>query len=151
MGFLRPTFMNQIMRTQIHTNLLLFAATVLAATFLVGCSGPPSESAGKQIVQKQIQEQSKGLIQLVSFRKTNATGGDAAYSMEYEVEIEFLDTVRVFQDPNMNGPFYAEKGTMSASTFMMQQRQKGERVKQSGTITFSKTEKGWRGPDGNIY
>ena len=139
------------MKPQIQTKFLHYATPILLALFLVGCSGPPSESVGKQIVEKQIQEQSKGLIQLVSFRKTNATGGDIVYYMEYEVEIEFQDTVRVFQDPNMNGPFYAERGVMTAMTFMMQQRRKGERVKQSGTLGFSKTEKGWRGPDGNVY
>ena len=126
---------------------------ILVGLFLVGCSGPssPSESVGKQIVERQIQEQSKGLIKLVSFRKTNATGGDAAYQMEYEVEIEFSDDVRVFQDPMMKGPFYAEVGAVQPIHFMMKQRRKGEKTKQTGTLGFEKTEKGWRGTDGNIY
>jgi len=135
----------------LETKLTHYIVPILTALFLAGCSGPPSESVGKQIVEKQIQEQSKGLIKLVSFRKTNATGGDSAYQMEYEVEIEFADDVRVFRDAMMAGPFYAERGVVSPTLFMMQQRRKGEKLKQTGTLGFEKTEKGWRGPDGVVY
>lgn len=135
-----------------QTKLVQLIAPFFIVLFLAGCSGPPSEGVGKQIVEKQIQDQSKGLIKLLSFRKTNSTGNDAAYQVEYEVEIEFADTVLVYQDPGIyEGPFYAERGTLTASKFMFQQRTKGEKVKQTGTLGFVKTEKGWRGQDGNVY
>lgn len=141
-------------RMKPHTLVTKFACFVfpaLAAFLLGGCSGPPSESAGKQIVEKQIQSQSNGLIKLLSFRKTNAIDGGNAYRMEYEVEVEYLDEARVFQDPSLNGPFYAERGRVTSVLFMMEQRKKGENVKLSGSLGFEKTEKGWRGSDGAIY
>ena len=128
-----------------HIALLLFAVA------LAGCSRHPSEIAGKQIVEKQIQEQSKGLIQLATFRKTKGTVGDGIYEMAYEVEIDFLETVLVFENPMIGDPFFAEMGFWRPEKIMMKQRLRGERVKQTGVLKFEKIEKGWKGPDGKVY
>jgi hypothetical protein len=129
-----------------ETQFFRYIVPILATLFLPGCSGPPSESVGKRIVESRIQQDSNGLIKLLGFRKTNATRDDRIYRMEYEAEIEYIDDALDF------GFFHAKKGDPVPSySLYIQNRKKGERVKKSGTLTFEKTEKGWRGPDDKIY
>ena len=136
-----------------QTKIARHITLILVALFLAGCSGPPSESAGKQVVEKQIQDASKGLMKLVSFRKTNATGGGSAYQMEYEVEVEFTEDAVVRTGLLSAGPFFAYRGLDISKdiTGTLLQRRKGEKAKHAGILVFEKTEKGWRGPDGNVY
>jgi hypothetical protein len=139
----------------IQTKIARHITLILVALFLAGCSGPPSESVGKQIVEKEIQDKSKGLMKLVSFRKTNATGGDGFYVMEYEVEVAFTDDATVPTSAFAAGPFFADRGFTKANQLDLPlssiQKRKGETMKRASTLTFKKTEKGWRGPDGNVY
>lgn len=139
----------------LETKLIRYIAPLLTALFLAGCSSQPSESTGQKIIEKRIEAQSKGLIKLVSFRKTNATGNANYYNLEYAIEIEYLDNCLVGSLGGGLGSmpdFTAEPGSrLPASKFYMQQKRKGEREKQSGQLGFEKTEKGWRGPDGDLY
>ena len=91
----------------IETQLGRCIAPLVAALFLAGCSGPPSASVGRQIVQKQVQAESKGLMKLVSFRKTNATGDNTTDRMEYEAEVEFTADATVMKSASISGPFHA--------------------------------------------
>ena len=132
---------------------------ILVTLFLAGCSGPPSERAGRQILEKRIheaQDESKGLIKLVSFRKTNATVHGSDYVMEYEVEIEFTDNVTVYKDMM---PFWASRGSpkelldkrLIVFSSPLIEKRKGEKRTCTGALRFEKTERGWRGEDGNVY
>jgi hypothetical protein len=135
------------------TKLIHYVVPVLTALFLAGCSSQPSQSAGKQIIEKTIQDESKGLIKLLSFRKTNATSRGNYYVMEFEVEIEYLEDcvlegVGPFSRAS-RGLFKAERGS-SLRGLPYQPKKKGKE-RRSGELEFEKTEKGWRGPDGNVY
>ena len=138
----------------IETKLIRYVVPVLAALFLAGCSSQPSESTGQKIIEKRIQAQSRGLIKLLSFRKTNALVSDNLYQMEFEIEIEYLDNCLVGSLGGGFGSlpdFTAEPGSsLPASKFYMQQKRKGEREKQSGQMGFVKTENGWRGTDSEV-
>lgn len=133
-----------------------------------GCSSAPSASDAEKVVENQIHKQTQdlikvgliqqGLIKLVGFEKTNAQKADVmgikVYTIEYQAEIEFLD------DCWWGGPLEGmvfeaipgEPGPFNAFLYMGKKRvRKGQREKVRGEIQFEKTEKGWRGPDGQIY
>jgi len=138
------------MRTAPFTNFAILAVPMLVALFLVGCSGPPSESVGEHIIAKKIQDQSKGLIKLVSFRKTNAVSERNCYAMAYEVEVQFQDDAGFA--PSQINEFYAQRGIITQGVMNpLEQKRKGETMKRTGSLVFLKTEKGWSDEDGNIY
>ena len=137
--------------------------SMLAIILFTGCSGgKPSEGAGKTMLGKHIQDESKGNIKLVNFKKTNGQGDEHSYQMEYEAEIEFLangswlsnsgiagSTAFVFssQQYNNNGGISQLLGEINGANSVQQ----GQRKKVKGVLQFQKTEKGWRGQDGQIY
>ena len=68
--------------------------TIAIAFTLVGCAdSKPSEADARQKLEKQIQEESGGLIKLVSFRKTDGAMPVVMGRNEvsYTAEIEFGD------------------------------------------------------------
>ncbi len=80
--------------------------------------------------------------------------GVKLYALEYEAVIEFLDSCY------WGGPFgetnfatiKGEPGPFNTFMFMGKARaNKGEKKTVKGILQFEKTEKGWRGPDGQIY
>jgi hypothetical protein len=128
---------------------------VCTLLFLVGCSGPPSESKGRAALAQKIEGESKGLIRLVSFQKTDGVEqvvmGMKAYRMKYTAEIEFTDDC-VWGDGGMmgwGGQFVAERpavhatGALSQSTKYFKSGGKEQREQVFGTLTFQKTENGW--------
>jgi hypothetical protein len=68
-----------------------------SALVLTGCSGKPSENDVKKILESEIQSQSKGLIKLTTFQKTNGAmkkvpmTGEKFYEMDFTYEITFTD------------------------------------------------------------
>ncbi|MDO9230284.1 MAG: hypothetical protein Q7U03_12035 [Syntrophales bacterium] len=142
----------------IPTMFACYVTTILVSLFLAGCSGTPSESVGRQIVEKKVQDESGGLMKLVSFRKINATGDSSMYSMEYEAEIVFTDDAIVYEGEAIMGPFWARRGSsrnvFNTSAMLtggrLIEKRKGERMNRAGTLTFEKTEKGWR-RNGIVY
>jgi hypothetical protein len=64
-----------------------------AAMMLCGCGvSTPREEAGRKLLQHLCETQSKGRIKVVSFTKTNATQSGDVYHLEFEAQIEFLET-----------------------------------------------------------
>jgi hypothetical protein len=61
--------------------------------FSFNLSGKPSEANGRKVLEGRIEQQGKGVVSLVSFKKTNGSDrellGQKFYEMEYEAEIEF--------------------------------------------------------------
>lgn len=135
---------------------------VLAAVILSGCApGPPSENVGRETIERQIQTQSNGKIKLVSFTKTNGKQHDDSYQLEYKAEIEFLATGAWSRGSAMDSStsfgFSTEQVAANAlaqftgSIFGAMNVRQGQRETVTGVLRFEKTEKGWRGQDGQVY
>jgi hypothetical protein len=133
-------------------------ACLLGCMPLVGCSGPPSEGVGRQVLEQRVRSQSNGKIKLVSFSKTNGVDDKNSYRLEYEAEIEFLSNgswtsgidsgsfeFSADAAPGPNSP-----GAMFALTMGTRDVRQGQREKIKGMMIFEKTEKGWRA-DGQVY
>jgi hypothetical protein len=129
---------------------ITIAIAILGVTLLAGCSSTPSASEGRDVLEKQIQEQSKGMIKLLDFRKTDGQAGELmgvrVYAMDFEAEVEFQE------DCYWGGPFggfevmTGEPGPFNAFMFMGKRKARaGERATISGKLQFQKTEKGWQG------
>lgn len=133
---------------------------VLAAVLVLpGCSGPPSEDVGRQVLSQRIARESNGKISLLRFTKTNATGNDNFYQLEYEAEIEFLETGIWTAGKNSSPAFEFSTGQMAQGSVMAfmgnvtgaSNVQQGQHTSVKGTLSFAKTERGWKGEDGNLY
>lgn len=112
------------------------------------------------MLRHKIEKQSKGLIKLVDFKKTNAQDAEVLgvklHAIEYQAEIEFL------RDCYWGGPFggleqgfeviTGEPGPFNAWMYMGKKKgRQGERETITETLRFQKTEKGWKGEDGKVY
>jgi hypothetical protein len=115
-----------------------------------------------------LKEHGNGLIKLVRFTKTNGQAGEMmgvkVYEMDYEAEIEFLGDC---QWGRKNVGFNDRVVTWAKPDDRRQRRdfwskwaeaweggkpaKKGERAVVTGKLFFERTEKGWRGRDGQIY
>ncbi len=98
---------------------------------LAGCSSVPTSWAGKKVLSMKWAEEAR----VVSFKSTKEQDmeflGKRIYRMDYEAEIEYVKDV--------------------PGILFIQGHKKGDREKVTGTLTFTKTEKGWEGEDGNLY
>lgn len=140
------------MSTKTLSKIMQFFTMTMLLAVLVGCSSTPSDSDGKKIVADTIQQQSKGLIKLVNFNKTNGQSGEVMgvklYSMEYEGEIEFLENcywggfLGGFEAVKPQPGYWGEFGNRMGGRTPVK---KGQHEKIKGKIQFEKTEKGWRG------
>jgi PBP1b-binding outer membrane lipoprotein LpoB len=150
------------MKTIKHRTALIFhVLPILAAIFLAGCSGPPDASMGRKMLEHKIQSQSNGKINLVSFRKTNGTGDNNVYQVEYEAEIEFLADGAWMRGSSLDSSVSFEFSTQPVGNNWMAQSlgglsgatnvKKGQRTTVKSVLRFEKTEKGWRGGDGVVY
>jgi hypothetical protein len=133
---------------------LVFSAllTVLA----IGCSSSfPSESDGRKVAES-IGEKEGYTVK--SFSKTNAVDHGVAYVLEFEAEVECerVNDRNCYEGPptDLTKPYVpciprsnpgADK-LHDISCFKV-----GETHKFNSSMEFQKTEKGWRGPDGQIY
>jgi hypothetical protein len=102
---------------------------IVALTF--GCSSSiPSESDGRQYFETKGAE--KNIFKVTSFKKTNGQGDDKKYTIDYEAEFQCLK-------PS------TEPGTIGVAQHPFPDCDSaGLVVKQKGTLTFVKTEQGWR-------
>lgn len=137
---------------ELYKSVMAILFFAVAAFLSGGCSSTPSESDAKKILETKIVEQSRGLIKLVNFTKTNAQFGEKEgvkiYTLEYEATIEFLEDgswlhrtygvvpgigfFRVIQ----HKPYGREREKKSVKA--------GQRESITGEIKFEKMEKGWR-------
>lgn len=124
---------------------------------LMACSGKPTESDGRRALEARVEQDSKGLIRVVSFEKTNAIEqelfGRKLYLLEYSAQIEFTEDV-MWSGPGpfgWDGKFLATlgrpKNTLDSFNPAFVGRtagNKGEKTGVSGRVVFEKAEKGWR-------
>ena len=107
----------------------LFVLLPVVLFLFAACSSAPSETEGKKFFEDKA-ARIEGLYKVQSFKKTNGISGQDNYRMDYEVDLECLDT-----------GFQA--GVISC-------KQIGQIVKRKGTLLFEKTENGWRVKDDQL-
>lgn len=141
-------------------------ALAIATAFFIACStsDTPSESDARKALEKIINEDSQGLIKLVSFKKTNAQSGETLgvklYSLECEGEIEFLEggwwwralgkgfalatTVRRTEGGALD--------IFHSTEYSSENRvEKGQHKRFHGVVRFQLTENGWRAEEGRPH
>ncbi len=122
---------------------------------LVGCSASqPSVGDAEQAVLARIKSESKGRITLVSFQKTNGQSqkqmGVEMYRLEYAAEIEFTEDCKWVRSRGFETAKALPPGAPISEKLFDDSWNPGVLVKKaqierlSGSITFEKTEKGWR-------
>jgi len=112
----------------------------------------PSEAHARRFFDKQNREQiNGGVIEVLRFKKINGQSseinGIRLYTIEYEAEVKYPKGI----NSNCGGPGFAGWDCWFATLGGGQVKQKGEVEKVRDKITFERTEKGWKGPDGDIY
>jgi len=123
-------------------------------------SSLPSTDDIQRIVKEEIDKDSQGRIKLVSFQKTNAQKGELLgvklYNFAYQIEIEFTEDCKwVMGHGAMLGGSPQFKTSKPKSKDFWEEWtdnlnspgklvKKGQKERLSGSITFEKTEKGWR-------
>jgi|ERR1043166_5532311 len=142
---------------------LIILAGIVLVSIAVGnrqtlSNGRPSESEARAALDQKIRNQSRGLIRLASFQKTNGMeqnfGGMRAYQMDYTADIEFVNDCMWSGGNSLegwSGDFVAQSGQQSGGLdgFLslsqgMQQARRGQHQRISGQFHFVKTEQGWR-------
>lgn len=133
------------------------------AFFLVACSrfGKPD---GRDAVENAINKNSNGLIELVSYTKTNGIErdlfGSKAYVVEYQAEIQFTDDAAWTGGRNAFASLFAavkEQGAcqgrqdfavsmckMSMGFNYPVHTKKGQQFNVEGTVTYEMTDNGYR-------
>jgi len=119
-----------------HARLTILPLLFILCVGLFGCGGQstPSESDGKAVMDNMTAA-AHVPAHVKSFTKTNGVmqdvGGVKHYTMQYEAELEYTEDVP--------GPLGEP------------QIKKGDVKKQTGSMEFQQTEKGWQGQDDKIY
>ena len=148
---------------------MILSALALFAT--AGCEpSAPSANGGKREIQRQIDAESEGRIDLLNFRKTNGQRrelfGRKLYALEFEASIEYTEACRA--DMGYFGAFSSFKTTelpkkiaCSGGDLACAQNRllrelndsilvadpdvrKGHTEHIAGVMTFEKMERGWR-------
>jgi len=125
-------------------------------------SKKPSVSDGEKVIKNMFESSFYNRdkdVELISFKKINGEDkviqGSTGYVMEFEIEIISIKTSGVFCYPNSEGFMFMERNSDMPPLHLAQFNginiKKGERKLFKGELYFIKTEKGWRGQDGNLY
>jgi hypothetical protein len=135
----------------------LWALSILILSCgLAGCGGPVSEKSARTAYEKSTKVIAEGKAKLVSFRKINARKsemfGIKSYEVEYEAELEILENVHVIGDPGLITHEGWELEVTPIGVGLEDAKyKKGQVVKRRAWMEFTETEKGWLGPDRNVY
>lgn len=123
---------------------------VLLALVVISCSGGvPSESDARDVFASRYREKiDQGLVQVDSFSKVNAQQGEMFgvkfYKVEYQATISWpkgLNTQCLGNNQDFKG----------WNCWMVETRNVGQAENLTGELGFEKTEKGWKGENGNVY
>lgn len=135
------------------------AFIVLAIALTAGCAGSPSESAGREVLDRQI----SGVATILDFKKVDGRTSEILGVKCYQMAFE--SRVRVDQDIETLDPLYKQdpeaafaqlenlKFIMSFSTDMSANPggfpKKGDEIVIRSVVRFSKSEQGWSGSVGD--
>jgi len=133
---------------------------VVSAFTLSACSSTPSSSNAEAVLGNNLEKQTKGIVKLIYFKKVNTQEselmGKKIFTIEFEAIIEFLEDCywrqrNPIMDLPQSGIVVEREGGMFSQMFGMKKATTGQRETITGTLRFHKTEKGWRGEDGQVY
>lgn len=118
---------------------VLATSLFVAVLGLTGCSSSPSKADGRAVFEDQISSTlDYGSVSIDDFRKVNGQEaeqrGVKIYILEYEVDIECRESA----DPGKVMGYCKGKDP-------------GEVVSTGGSLAFEKTDRVWRGQNGEIY
>lgn len=115
----------------IHQHLPFALFFVVLLFLFAACSSAPSapsESEGKRVLDEKGAQ--LNLFRVKTFKKTNAIGDERTYTMEYEAQLECLQS---------------DTGPMAyPGFFSINCQTKGQVINTKGELVFEKTESGWR-------
>ncbi len=132
----------------------LFALFVLFTfSTIQSCSNTPNESRAKKDLTKMINEQSKGKISLVDFKKINGFKntilGQEVYTIQYSYTILFNDQGWKLGN-ELSGYFgnfivYDEEPNVGFDILNRKAKhfEKGEKYDLQGVFVYAKTDNGW--------
>lgn len=144
-------------------NIYLFMYSILFMVILLAaCSeGIPSESNARSVFENEHSENIKnGFLKIDAFSKTNGQkmnidGGVEAYKIEYTANVTYPKGILPECIVNgFNWPpeiFYKCQNAFETQDSYKVFKQPGQKEIIRGELLFEKTEKGWKGEDGNIY
>ena len=132
---------------------ILFLFGMLVTVVFMGCgkvSGEPSEANCRTVIENRIL---KGnlvqMVEIVSFKKSDSYTmdimGTKVYVVNFELEVRYLNEVN--RKVSLEGV-----SSMAVSNYLIfPSGKKGALQKINDSMEFLKTDKGWRGQDGNFY
>jgi len=125
---------------------LLYFILSLSFLFLsASCSSTPSESEARKFFEEK--GKNINLYEVKSFKKTNGTGNEKSYKMEYEAELQCLRQ----NVTNFSGLDAVDNEDTKKGKFAIKCRTPNAVVKNQGTLLFEKMETGWRVADSNEF
>ena len=127
-------------------------ASVFVSLFVCGCGGGiPSEADAKAVYMNGLPanglpsgrsfSEVEGLAKLINFEKVNGRMGSNRGTDMYVLEA--VATFECLKDVGGEKSYFGGESEIIC--------RKGEHIKDATTIRFLRTEKGWKGEDGNIY
>lgn len=135
--------------------LIVLGLACLAALVLIPATEPPSQTEAEAIILKAIEEQSQGLVRLVSFDKTDdrpsVERGRKVHRVMFQGEIEFTEDCLwgTKWDDFWWGKFTASKlpagGVPQEMTYSVRPVKQGDRIRFTGAILFERGNGKWTG------
>lgn len=140
--------MSRTIHSRIWNNLIILPGVSLTTLLMACSSSMPSESDGRKVLENVAQ--SKGVYRVNTFRKTNGVLSESrgTYQLEFEADIECQ---KVNMPTSSSGVFNYTFNLIEPGSLNTNCGQVGEKQKLKDRLFFQKTEKGWRGTDGELY
>ena len=136
---------------------ILLLSSIVSLFSLVSCSSDPGQSEGREIMENKINKESKGIIELVKFKKTNGIKQNIipeqeVYVLEYSAVIAFQQECWKSKAPFEGAwsDFYVKnkkpRKSFDASWlgYSSKHYNKGDEIAFKGKLNFEKTDNGWR-------
>ncbi len=130
--------------------------SALLVITLTACSaGVPSESNARSVFENEHSKEIKeGVLKIDSFEKTNGQKinifGVEAYKVEYKANVTYPKGI-LPECLGDNWPTNIYWKCFNARISGIVSKHPGQKETINGEIVFEKTEKGWKGEDGEIY
>ena len=122
--------------------------------FLSSCSMKPSDAQVKADVESQLKNGWPGMCKMTSFNKVNGKGDSQRYTIDYHYTAEILQDTKGYSSVGMGFHICALNNFKWIKTqlpvlnlgafYSPASIKKGDSFEVTSSITYEKTEKGWR-------